>query len=90
MLENAQEWLDLLEITPDTQYYQVILYCKGLSREGFGKISEDKKSMTLLFHDNKDKWSISKESISPTMFYKAKSAPKSVFDTIVNQNLSNL
>ncbi len=85
-----EEWLENLEITEEGQYRQIELFNQGNTRKGFAKISDDKKSMTLLFHDHKDKWSISKEPISAQLLYNTKEIPKSVFDYIVNQNLSNL
>lgn len=83
-------WLEDLEINENTQYRQIELFSQGISRNGFAKISQCKKFMTLLFHDHKDKWSISKEPISESLVMNTKTISKSVFDYIVNQNLSNL
>lgn len=87
---NQEAWLQNLEITEETQYRQIELFLQGQTKKGFARISEDKQSMTLLFHDHKNKWSISKEPISAQLLFNTKEIPKSVFDYIVNQNLSNL
>lgn len=90
MLETAQEWLDQLVLTEFNRYRAIELYNQGHTRNGFAKISDDKKFMTLIFHDHKDKWSMSKEPISCSLLYSTKTIDKNIFDTIVNQNLSNL
>lgn len=90
MIEIAQDWLDHLELTEFSRYRAIELFTQGQAKKGFGKISDDKKFMTLIFHDHKDKWSMSKEPISCSLLYNTKPVPKSVFDQIVNQNLANL
>jgi hypothetical protein len=74
----------------ENKYYQIELFKDGITRKGFGKISDCKQYMTLIFHDHKNKWHMSKEVISEQLFKNAKPIEKEVFHTIVNQNLSNL
>lgn len=74
----------------EEKYYQIEFSKEGVTRKGFAKISECNQFMTLLFHDHKNKWSISKEVISPHLINGSKPVDKNVFHTIVNQNLANL
>lgn len=90
MNHPAFDWLETLELTEENKYYSIEISSRGLSRKGFGKISDDKQFMTTLFHEHKNKWMISKEVISPFLFYQSKIIQKTVFDTVINQNLANL
>lgn len=74
----------------EEQYYQVELFANGINQKGFGKISDCGQYMTLIFHDHKNKWSMRKSGISEQLFKNSKPIPKTIFDTIVNQNLANL
>lgn len=71
-------------------YYQIEFFKEGVHKKGFAKVSDCGNYMTLLFHDHKNKWSISKEAISQLLIEKGKPCEKHTFDFIVNQNLSNL
>lgn len=72
------------------KYFQIEIFKEGVTRKGFGKISDCNQYMTLIFHDHKNKWLMSKESISQQLFQNAKPIEKATFDYIINQNLSNL
>lgn len=72
------------------KYYQIEYFIAGITRKGYGKVSDCEKFMTLVFHDHKDKWLISKESISHDLFKNAKPIEKEIYHKIINQNLANL
>lgn len=71
-------------------YYQIEFTKEGVCKKGFAKVSDCGEFMTLIFHDHKNKWSISKESISQLLIQNGKPIEKTTFDYIVNQNLANL
>lgn len=71
-------------------YYQIEFTIKGVKRKGYGKISDCEKYMTLVFHDHKNKWSITKESIGEDLFKGSKQIDKETFDYVINQNLRNI
>lgn len=89
-MERHIEWLENLEINEFTQYRQVEFPINGLRKKGFAKISDDKRHMTLLYHDHKDNWALLKTGANAIILSESKAIEKSVYDYIVNQNLSNL
>lgn len=76
--------------TSKNNYFQVEYFIHGITRKGYGKVSDCERFMTLVFHDHKDKWQITKEVISQELFKRAKPIEKEIFHKIVNQNLANL
>jgi hypothetical protein len=71
-------------------HYQIEYNIKGVKRQGYAKKSECEKYMTVVFHDHKDKWQISKEVISNELFKAAKPIDKEIFEYVINQNIRNL
>lgn len=89
-MDRHLDWLENLQIDESTRYRQVEFPINGLRKTGFAKISEDKKFMTLLYHDHKNNWALLKTSANAIILSESKAIEKNVYDYVVNQNISNI
>ena len=89
-VDPAQEWLDNLVVDETNQYYIYDFILFGILRTGYAKLSEDKKYVTVAFHQNLNKWAIIKEGVNAKVLYKSQLLEKSKFDFCINQNLRNV
>lgn len=89
-IDPAQEWLDNLELNESNRYYIYEFFLFGIRREGYGKLSDDKKFITVVFHQNLNKWAIIKEGVSAKTLFKSKRLEKYLFEHALNQNIRNV